>query len=256
MRLPPPPDQVPPQLWWIGIVVLLVAVYRAARSRGWRGEAFVKRVSRRRLPAESYRPLHNVTLPTPDGTTQIDHIFVSRFGIFVVETKNMSGWIFGGESQAQWTQTIYRRSFKFQNPLRQNFKHVKAVQAASHVPYDAIHSVIVFVGRSTFKSSMPRNVTRRGDCFTYIESFRNPVLTNSEVERALSAIEARRLPPTRQTRREHVQSVRSRADPLAARRCPRCGNPMVVRTAKRGSNAGTRFWGCSTYPACRARQSF
>lgn len=48
------------------------------------------------LPKSTYTPFHDVTLPTPDGTTQIDHIFVSRFGVFVVETKNMGGWIFGG----------------------------------------------------------------------------------------------------------------------------------------------------------------
>jgi len=45
------------------------------------------------LPKEQYTVLHNITLPTDDGTTQIDHIVVSRFGVFVVETKNMKGWI-------------------------------------------------------------------------------------------------------------------------------------------------------------------
>ena len=33
--------------------------------------------------------------------------------------------------------------------------------------------------------------------------------------------------------------------------CPRCGEPMVKRTAKRGANAGHDFWGCSAYPRCR-----
>jgi hypothetical protein len=244
------------QLWWVIPILLLLAVFRSAWFKGWRGEAFVKRVARRRLPAESYHLLHDVTLPTPDGTTQIDHIFVSRFGIFVVETKNMSGWIFGGGGQAQWTQTIFRRSFKFQNPLRQNYKHVKAVQAIVNVPSNAIHSVVVFVGRSTFKSSMPGNVTRRRDCFTYIESFRDPLLSDPRVQRAVAALQAARLTPTRRTRHEHVQALKTRADPFAERKCPRCGSSMVVRTAKRGSNAGNQFWGCSAYPACRVVQDF
>jgi restriction system protein len=243
------------QLWWVIPILLLVAVLRSAWFKGRRGEAFVRRVARRRLPAESYHLLHDVTLPTPDGTTQIDHIFVSRFGIFVVETKNMSGWIFGGESQAQWTQTIFRRSFKFQNPLRQNYKHVKAVQAMAHVPSSAIHSVVVFIGRSTFKSAMPRNVTRRRDCFTYITSFRDALLSDSQVQRTVTALQAARLHPTRRTRREHVQALKIRADPFAQRKCPRCGSSMVVRTAKRGSNAGNQIWGCSAYPACRVIQN-
>ena len=33
--------------------------------------------------------------------------------------------------------------------------------------------------------------------------------------------------------------------------CPSCGQPMILRTSKRGANAGTQFWGCSTYPACK-----
>ena len=56
------------------------------------------------LDANVYEDINNVTLPLANGqcgTTQIDHIIVSRFGIFVVETKNISGWIFGDEKSPQ-----------------------------------------------------------------------------------------------------------------------------------------------------------
>jgi len=53
-----------------------------------------------RLDGHTYRRLHNVTLNTPDGATQIEHVFLSVYGIFVLETKNMSGWIFGREAGA------------------------------------------------------------------------------------------------------------------------------------------------------------
>ncbi|WP_369414666.1 nuclease-related domain-containing protein [Microbulbifer elongatus] len=66
------------------------------------------------MPSSIYQRAHNFTLQTLDGTTQIDHIFVSRFGIFVVETKYMQGWIFGSERQEQWTQKIYKKSFRSQ----------------------------------------------------------------------------------------------------------------------------------------------
>src|SRR5690606_8837661 len=94
----------------------------------------------------------NVTLNTPDGTTQIDHVFLSPYGIFVLETKNMSGWIFGSEKQAQWTQKLYKRTFKFQNPLRQNYKHLKALEATLGVNPENLHSVITFAGGSTVKT--------------------------------------------------------------------------------------------------------
>jgi hypothetical protein len=193
-------------------------------------------------------------LPTPDGTTQIDHIFVSCFGIFVVETKNMKGWIFGAENQAQWTQKIFRKSFRFQNPLRQNYKHAKALEAALDVPPETIHSVVVFIGGGTFKSPMPANVTSGLGYITYIKSFRKVVLTEAEVQEVLAKIQSRRYARTRETHRKHIHQLETRSDPNAARRCPKCGSDMVLRTARNGPTAGNQFWGCSAYPKCRIVQ--
>jgi len=243
------------KLWWVIPILLVIAVFKTPWFKGLLGEALVKFAARLRLPVETYHPIHNVTLPTPDGTTQIDHILVSRFGIFVVETKNMKGWIFGDESQAQWTQRIFKKSFKFQNPLRQNYKHVKALEVALDVPSEAIHSIVVFAGESTFKSPMPANVTRGGGYITYIKSFSEPVLSESQVQRVVSKIKAARLEPTRETHRQHVQQLKMRADSLAERKCPKCGSSMVLRTAKRGGSAGNQFWGCSAYPKCRVVQN-
>jgi hypothetical protein len=185
--------------------------------KGVFGEALVRFSARLRLPAETYHPIHNVTLPTPDGTTQIDHLFVSRFGIFVVETKHLKGWIFGGEHQARWTQKIFKKSFRFQNPLHQNHKHVKALEAMLDLPSEAIHSVVVFTGGSTFKSPMPGNVTEGGGYVTYIQSFGEPVLSELQVRHAISIIQAGRLEPTWKTHRQHVQQLKAKFDPGRAR---------------------------------------
>ena len=243
------------KLWWLIPIALVIGVFKSAWFKGMFGEALVKLAARLRLPAEVYHPVHNVTLPTLDGTTQIDHIFVSRFGIFVVETKNMKGWIFGGENQAQWTQTIFKKSFKFQNPLRQNYKHVKALETLLDVPPEAIHSVVVFAGESVFKSPMPANVTRGGGYIKYIKSFREPILSESEVQGLLTQIQSGRLEPSWKTHRRHVEHLKARSNPTAERKCPKCGSSMVLRTAKRGANAGKQFWGCSAYPRCRVMQN-
>lgn len=239
------------KLWWFIPILLVIGVFKTPWFKGVLGESLVKFAARLRLPIETYHPIHNVTLPTSEGTTQIDHIFVSRFGIFVVETKNMKGWIFGDESQAQWTQILFKTSFRFQNPLRQNYKHVKALEAALDVPPEAIHSVVVFTGESTFKSSMPANVTTGGGYITYIKSFSEPVLSESQVQLAVATIQAVRLEPTRETHRQHVQQLRKRADLSAERKCPKCGSRLVLRTARSGGSAGNQFWGCSAYPKCR-----
>ena len=244
--------------WWLISIAFTIGFLKLLKSswfKGYFGELMIRLSAKFRLPREQYHPIHNVTIPTPDGTTQIDHIFVSRFGIFVVETKNMTGWIFGSEKQAQWTQKIYRNSYKFQNPLRQNYKHVKALEAALSVPAESMHSVVVFVGGSTFKTKMPPNVTYGGNYASYIKSFRQPVLSDSQVREVVDQIASRRLKPSIATHRAHVQSLRARSDPDTDRQCPRCGSAMLVRTAKRGARAGNQFWGCSSYPKCRVVQN-
>lgn len=242
-------------LWWVLPAVLILSVFKTRWFKGVVGEALVKLAAKLRLPADTYHPVHNVTLPTPDGTTQIDHVFVSRFGIFVVETKNMQGWIFGGEQHAQWTQKIFKKTFKFQNPLRQNYKHVKTLESLLEVSAQAIHSVIVFAGQSTFNTTMPANVTRGMGYIGYIKSFRTPVFSEAEVQKMLAHIQSARLAPTRETNRRHVEQLKTHADPNAERKCPKCGGRMVMRTAKRGANAGNQFWGCSAYPACKVMQN-
>ncbi len=133
-------------LLWVVPLMVVVALLGSPWGKGHVGEWFVRFMLRWQLDKAVYFPLHNVTLTTPDGSTQIDHVIVSRFGIFAIETKNMQGWIFGSERQAEWTQQIFKRSFRFQNPLRQNYKHTRALEATLQVPPETIHSVIVFVG--------------------------------------------------------------------------------------------------------------
>ena len=88
--------------------------------KGLFGETKVKAGAGLTLPSVLYQKYHNVTLPTVNGTTQIDHVFVSEFGVFVVETKNIGGQIFGGEHDREWTKVFPGgQKHKFQNPLHQ-----------------------------------------------------------------------------------------------------------------------------------------
>lgn len=240
--------------WWAIPLVIIAGIIKSPLGKGIFGELLVRFIAKIRLDKHVYHRIHNITLPTLDGTTQIDHIFVSRYGIFVLETKNMQGWIFGEENQAQWTQKIYKKSFKFQNPLRQNFKHLKALENTLQVPASTIHSVIVFVGDSTFKTAMPPNVTQGSGFASYIRSFQKPVFSDGEVADLLSKIESGRLSPNSETARNHVSNLKTRDNPDAERLCPKCGSKLVIRTVKNGEQAGQKFWGCSAFPKCRIMQ--
>lgn len=246
------------KFWWALPLLLIIALLKKPRAKGSRGEAKVNLMGRLLLPKRSYHRLNNITLPTLDGTTQIDHIIVSRFGIFVVETKHMKGWILGTERQAQWTQKFRHSAFRFQNPLRQNYRHVKALQSLLDVPPVHIHSLVVFVGKSRLKTSMPPNVTKGLGYIRYIRSFRTKVLSESQVQDVIEHIQNTRLAPTRRTDRAHVKRLkkqrakraRQQGRSGAQRLCPKCGKSMVLRTARRGVHTGQQFWGCSGFPQC------
>lgn len=152
-----------PLLVGLALIVILAKIAMSARFKGWLGEWGVRK-GLDRLDPTTYRAFHDLYVPRPDGegTTQIDHVVVSPFGIFVIETKNYGGWIFGTEKQRQWTQQIYRNKFRFQNPLHQNNLHIDALSEFLNLPDEPLHSVIFFIGQAEFKTRMPDNVISKG----------------------------------------------------------------------------------------------
>lgn len=77
-----------------------------AAIKGWFGEKTVQLGMWTGLDAKVYDRIHVLMIPCQGGTTQIDHVLVSIYGVFVIETKNMNGWIFGDERSPKWTQSI------------------------------------------------------------------------------------------------------------------------------------------------------
>ncbi|WP_028865217.1 nuclease-related domain-containing protein [Psychromonas aquimarina] len=251
------------KLWYFIPFIVFVTVVKSAWFKGVFGEFLVNFLLKKFLPQEQYTLIKNVTLPTENGTTQIDHIVVSQFGVFVIETKNMKGWIFGNAKQKQWTQKIFKYTGKFQNPLHQNYKHTQTLAACLDIPSELIYSVIVFIGDSTFKTKMPENVTYARGCVEYIKTKNERHFTAEQVAEIVSVIEAGRLSrglKTNLAHNQHVKTIiqsRQSADIVSDEKensepvCPKCGSAMTLRVAKKGKNAGNQFWGCTNFPQCR-----
>ncbi|HMN75268.1 MAG TPA: NERD domain-containing protein [Burkholderiaceae bacterium] len=216
--------------------------------KGWAGEAMGAVAHWAFLDKSIYFPLDNLTLPTKNGTTQIDHVIVSKFGIFVIEAKNIDGWIFGDERSSEWSVVKPGRKFRFQNPLRQNYRHVKAISAFLEIEEDRLHSLVMFWGECEFKTPMPANVMLRGYA-SYIKGFDKPLFSDDEVVALVAALRSGSLPKTWSTRRAHIESLHARHSSTTT--CPKCASALVLRTAKKGAAAGSRFYGCSAYPKCR-----
>lgn len=244
--------QVLLEFWYLIPLLITSSIMRSSWFKGIFGEFIVNVSASHFLNKKKYYLFKNITLPAGIGTTQIDHVIVSEYGVFVIETKNMKGWIFGRENQKMWTQKIFKKSFKFQNPLLQNYKHKKTLESLLGLNDNEVISVIVFVGGSTFKQKMPENVTYGLGFLGFIKSKQNIIIKKDKINKIKKDIESDRLKRSFKTNREHVKHVKEIIDEKSiAKICPKCSSDMIMRSAKRGVNAGNKFWGCIQYPICR-----
>ncbi|MCG2658965.1 MAG: NERD domain-containing protein [Kiritimatiellae bacterium] len=200
-----------PWLLLAGIVSILATAFRVfvlPRLKGRLGEASVNFWAKRQLDQNVYHLIPDIMLPTPDGTTQIDHVIVSRYGIFVLETKTYKGWIYGSENEPQWTQVIFRRKERFQNPLRQNHKHTKTLSELTGISEECFKSLVIFVGDCTFKTTMPANVVYVRDFVRYIKSHQTPIIKDDQVPQIVSAIQEWAGTVSNDRKARHVENLR------------------------------------------------
>ena len=167
---------------------------------------------KRALPASHYTVLRDVALrlDAADGpeTIQLDHLVVSPYGIFVIETNPCSGWIFGRERDPVWTRIHYRIKRNFQNPLIRGRARTRALQDLLAVDALAIHSLVVFAGSAELRTPMPPEVTRLGGMLPYIQVRTKELLGFDKAARATAVIKASRLSPSVQSTAAHIDRLR------------------------------------------------
>ena len=106
-----------------------------------------------KLPGH-HKALFNIYIPNGKAqTTEIDLVFIHETGIYVIESKNYSGWIFGDEKSQMWIQTFPNgQKYPFYNPIKQNIGHIKALQSLlPSIEQEHYKSVIVFSERCELK---------------------------------------------------------------------------------------------------------
>lgn len=154
--------------------------------------------------------LNNITLPTADGTTQIDHVLVADTGIFVIETKHYSGWVFGNAKDRQWTQTIFKKKSRFQNPRHQNYAHVKALQLLLGFPDNHFHSVVVFTGDAKFKTDLGSDVIQLAGLIPFLSAERPVLFDERKMASVIGRIEMKRERRSVETDEYHINNLRNR----------------------------------------------
>lgn len=203
------------QLWWLILILAIIPVFKmfVPYIKGKLGE-YIVQYHAKKILNEDYILLNDLTFLDQDNqTTQIDHILLSPYGIFVIETKNYKGWIFGSSHQKMWTQKIYKSSHKFQNPLHQNYKHIKVLDGLLKDLIDSnlsIHGLIVFVPNCEFKTPIPVHVHWGKSWIEEVKSYQMKVIDDRRLQRIKYRIEKAALQKSWKTNREHIRSVKER----------------------------------------------
>ena len=153
-----------------------------ARFRGKLGELRVGQILRH-LPKKQYVTVNDLLLFNGGASSQIDHVVVSVYGVFVVETKCYRGWIYGSEKSENWTKNMYGRKYQFRNPLLQNAGHVRALRKATGTELNGVPiiPVVVFSYTCDLKVHVCSPVIYWGQLKKFIREYQRPVMSEERV---------------------------------------------------------------------------
>ena len=155
------------------------------------GEQKVAHLLSRELSYKDYFLFNNLILPSENNaSTQIDYVVVSKFGIFVIESKDYQGWIFGDKDQVSWTQSLPggKNKFQFQNPIHQNYAHIMALKALLPFVGDYFNSIVVFLNKSEFKTAVLENVVNLNGLIGCIKKYTQERLTDNDLQLAIGRL--------------------------------------------------------------------
>lgn len=252
------------------IIILVVSLfiylarYNSAKQKGKRGEMRVSAILSKL--SDEYTILNDLVFRTEKGTTQIDHIVVSKYGIFTIETKNYRGEIYGDDNRKEWTQLIvtkvtyakkwwktytYVTKNHFYNPVKQSVGHALRIKELLSVfPHVKIVPIVVFTGDAILRYVESNNhVVYEKNLLDVIDGYKTTYLTDNDVQAVLAILTSNNIRET-VSDRQHVKNLRIAAREVNATInsgiCPKCGGHLIKRNGKYGT-----FYGCSNYPKCR-----
>lgn len=228
------------------ILCVLIKIYYP-KFRGFMGEFWVK-LELRKLPKDKYVVLNDIMIKDEKGTHQIDHLVISKFGIFVIEMKNYYGLIKGKEFDNKWCQYLGKNKSYFINPIHQNFGHIKSLSNLLKLDDKYFISIICFSNQAKVDVKSSSIVTQvdylKDEILKYEE-----LLVDNDIKELSNIIISNNI-EDKFLRKQHMKDVcikiNNNRDLENNMICPKCGSELVERNSKYG-----KFIGCSNYPKCK-----
>ncbi|MCL2228324.1 MAG: NERD domain-containing protein [Firmicutes bacterium] len=241
------------EAWVIVLIVLSVLgsiacfglpiYYGNQKLSGQTGEKYVSRYLQKLGCGEV---INNLILEHAEGKTrQLDHIAVSAKGLFVIETKDRSGIIYGEENWHEWVQVTKTNEYKFYNPIKQNSGQVRAIEyflKNNGFPKVPVFGFVIFLNGEVFTKTK-----LAGTFVGFIKYFqcKDDILTPDVVDEIYKKLQAAKDNST-VSGKQHTKNVKTMLDKIENNICPRCNSNLVPRKGRYGE-----FYGCSKYPSCK-----
>ncbi len=236
-------------LFWLFLIIAFISWAFYRQIVGFMGEVWTKEALSK-LNKKEYKVLNNIMIDVDNKTYQIDHIVISKYGIFVIETKQYNGYITGSEYDKNWCLKAGNKKIYINNPMYQNYGHVVALSKKLNLDMDKFIPIVCIpsTAKVNVKSRIP--VARNTNIVNIIKNYQEEIISKP----ALFYEEIKKANITDyKTKKEHI--VRTRAIINAKKsnmvgKCPLCGNDLILKNGSRGE-----FYGCKSYPKCKYTQS-
>lgn len=229
------------------IVLSIISKKYYPKLRGFMGEYWVK-IELSKLPKNEYIVLNDIMIKDEKGTHQIDHLVISKYGIFVIEMKNYNGLIKGKEYDNKWCQFLGNIKNYFLNPIHQNYGHIKSLSNLLKLEEKCFISVICFSNQAKIDVNCKTIVTQVDYLTSEILKYKDSLVFN-DISDILNIIISNNI-KDKDVRKKHVKDIYLRVNNNQILEknmiCPKCGHKLIERNGKYG-----KFIGCSNYPKCK-----
>jgi len=235
-----------PYLLILFLVFILFKIFYS-EIRGIMGEFWVK-MELDKLSEKKYIVLNDIMIESGGSTHQIDHLIISKYGIFIIEMKNYYGMIIGEEYKTNWTQYLGKNKYNFKNPIHQNYGHVKAIEDILKIDSKKIIPIVCFSNQVKLKVKTNSSVVKLDNLVQLIKKFTLIQLQEDNTDIVEKILKNNIIDKKR--RKNHVkmikEKIKNNIDKANEMVCPKCGSDLVERNGKYGT-----FKGCSNYPKCK-----
>ena len=198
------------------------------------------------LDASEYIVINDILIRTNKRSIQIDHIVLSKFGIFIIESKDYKGIIYGNKNSNYFTQYLGNNKYKFYNPINQNYSHIKIISDIFEIPKNCFISIVCFSNKAKLKVN-DKGVISYDYLLEKILMY-DKVIFEGDIDKIAKKLKAFNVHDYYE-RKEHNRDVEEKKYQNAIKInndiCPRCGGKLILRKGKYGE-----FYGCSNYPKC------